>query len=159
MRKLNEEEKEKEEEEEKEEEAFQGGSDKRRRKWRRRETAKMEDRKRGGSKRENGEIVSNSCEDEKLERMMSISESGDEGGRSSTDRRRGKGSEEREKEGEILENAGAESENLFSLLLQWFCCWLAGYLGIAFPWILLALLLRDRLASFTSKRSFGNPRQ
>ena len=119
----------------------------------------MEDRKRGGSKRENGEIVSNSCEDEKLERMMSISESGDEGGRSSTDRRRGKGSEEREKEGEILENAGAESENLFSLLLQWFCCWLAGYLGIAFPWILLALLLRDRLASFTSKRSFGTPRQ
>ena len=157
MRKLNGEEEEKEEEEE----AFQGGSDKRRRKWRRRETAKMEDRKRGGSKRENGEIVSNanSCEDEKLERMMSISESGDEGGRSSTDRRRGKGSEEREKEGEILENAGAESENLFSLLLQWFCCWLAGYLGIAFPWILLALLLRDRLASFTSKRSFGTPRQ
>ena len=155
MRKLNEE-----EEEEEEKEAFQSGSDKRRRKWRRRrETAKMEDRKRGGSKRENGEIVSNSCEDEKLERMMSISESGDEGGRSSTDRRRGKGSEEREKEGEILENAGAESENLFSLLLQWFCCWLAGYLGIAFPWILLALLLRDRLASFTSKRSFGTPRQ
>ena len=156
MRKLNEE-----EEEEEEKEAFQSGSDKRRRKWRRRrETAKMEDRKRGGSKRENGEIVSNSCEDEKLERMMSISESGDEGGRSSTDRRRGKGSEEREKEGEILGNAdGEESENLFSLLLQWFCCWLAGYLGIAFPWILLALLLRDRLASFTSKRSFGNPRQ
>ena len=159
MRKLNGEEEE--EKEEKEEEAFQGGSDKRRRKWRRRETAKMEERKRGGSKRKNGEIVSNanSCEDEKLERMMSISESGDEGGRSSTDRRRGKGSEEREKEGEILENAGEESENLFSLLLQWFCCWLAGYLGIAFPWILLALLLRDRLASFTSKRSFGTPRQ
>ena len=91
------------------------------------------------SRHENGEIVSNNCEEEKLERL--ISESGEEGGKGSNE-----GKEERGREKESEAKVG-ESDTFVSLLLQWFCCWLAGYLGVAFPWCLLVLLLHNRCQS------------
>ena len=42
------------------------------------------------------------------------------------------------------ETSDSEPGSFFSVLVQWFCCWLAGYLGVAFPWVLLALLLHHR---------------
>ena len=145
MRKLDEE-----GEEEEEGEAFQGSDKRKRRRWRRgREATKMDGKKRKGSRHEKGESVRNNHAEER----MRVSESGEEGGRDGGKgsnvgkeaRVRGKESEERVKVGETEGNSGAgESDNLFSLILQWFCCWLTGYLGIAFPWILLLLLLFNR---------------
>ena len=128
-------------------EAFQRSDKQRRRRkrWRREREAREMDGKRrqGGSRHETGEIVSNHCEEEKLERL--ISESGEEGGRDrgkgSNEGKKGKESEERVKVGDSV---GNNSDNFFSLLLQWFFCWLAGYLGVTFPWILLVLLLHNR---------------
>ena len=137
-------------EEEEAGEAFQRSDKQRRRRRgrREREVTEMDGKRRqGGNRHENDEIVSN-CEEEKLERM--ISESAEEGGRGGgsnegKEGRRGKEAEERVKVGESVgNNSGVESDNFFSLLLQWFLCWLAGYLGVAFPWILLVFLLHNR---------------
>ena len=113
---------------------------KRRRRWRRGEEANEMEGKR---RHENGEIVSNDCEEEKLERMISESgiEGGKEWGKGSNEKKEGRGKEEGVKVGKI---GGVESEHFSSLLLQWFSCWLAGYLGVAFPWILLVLILFHR---------------
>ena len=134
-------------------EAFQRSDKQRRRRrgrrGREREATEMDGKRRqGGNRHENDEIVSNNCEEEKLERM--ISESAEEGGRDGgsnegKEGRREKEAEERVKVGESVgNNSGVESDNFFSLLLQWFLCWLAGYLGVAFPWILLVFLLHNR---------------
>ena len=132
-------------------EAFQRSDKQRRRRrgrGREREATEMDGKRRqGGNRHENDEIVSN-CEEEKLERM--ISESAEEGGRGGgsnegKEGRRGKEAEERVKVGESVgNNSGVESDHFFSLLLQWCFCWLAGYLGVAFPWILLVFLLHNR---------------
>ena len=136
-------------EEEETGEAFQRSDKQRRRRGREREATEMDGKRRqGGNRHENDEIVSNNCEEEKLERM--IRESAEEGGRDGgsnegKEGRRGKEVEERVKVGESVgNNSGVESDNFFSLLLQWFFCWLAGYLGVAFPWILLVFLLHNR---------------
>ena len=133
-------------------EAFQRSDKERRRRkrWRRgREATEMDGKRRqGGNRHENDEIVSNNCEEEKLERM--IRESAEEGGRDGgsnegKEGRREKEAEERVKVGESVgNNSGVESDHFFSLLLQWCFCWLAGYLGVAFPWILLVFLLHNR---------------
>ena len=135
-------------EEEETGEAFQRSDKQRRRRGREREATEMDGKRRqGGNRHENDEIVSN-CEEEKLERM--ISESAEEGGRGGgsnegKEGRRGKEAGERVKVGESVgNNSGVESDNFFSLLLQWCFCWLAGYLGVAFPWILLVFLLHNR---------------
>ena len=135
-------------EEEEAGEAFQRSDKQRRRRGREREATEMDGKRRqGGNRHENDEIVSN-CEEEKLERM--ISESAEEGGRDGgsnegKEGRREKEAEERVKVGESVgNNSGVESDHFFSLLLQWCFCWLAGYLGVAFPWILLVFLLHNR---------------
>ena len=132
------------------EEAFQRSDKRRRRRWRRGgEARKMDGKKRGGSRHEKGEIVSNNCEEERMRVSVSGEEGGRDRGKGSNEgkeaRTRGKESEERVNVGENVGNSGAgDSDSLFFLILQWFCCWLAGYLGIAFPWILLLLLLHNR---------------
>ena len=137
-------------EEEEAGEAFQRSDKQRRRRRgrREREVTEMDGKRRqGGNRHENDEIVSN-CGEEKLERM--ISESAEEGGRDGgsnegKEGRREKEAEERVKVGESVgNNSGVESDHFFSLLLQWCFCWLAGYLGVAFPWILLVFLLHNR---------------
>ena len=143
MRKLDEE-----GEEEEEGEAFQGSDKRKRRRWRRgREATKMDGKKRKGSRQQKGENVRNNLEEER----MRVSESGEEGGRvggkgsNEGKESRVRGKESEVKVGETVGNSGTgESDNLFSLIIQWFCCWLAGYLGVAFPWILLLLLLNNR---------------
>ena len=133
-----------------EEEEFQG-SDKQRRRRRGRSRSRgrnMEAVKRRRSRHEK-EIVSNNGDEERRDRMASVDESGDERRRDSAhissrvkDPKIRSPSEKTE--AGSLETSDGEPGSFFSVLVQWFCCWLAGYLGVAFPWVLLALLLHHR---------------
>ena len=133
-----------------EEEEFQG-SDKQRRRSRRRSRSRgrtMEAVKRRRSRHEK-EIVSNNGDEERRDRMASVDESGDERIRDSAHiSSRVKDPKIRsppeKTEAGSQETSDGEPGSFFSVLVQWFCCWLAGYLGVAFPWVLLALLLHHR---------------
>ena len=131
-----------------EEEEFQGSDKQRRRRWSRSRGRTMEAVKRRRSRHEK-EIVSNNGDEERRDRMASVDESGDERRRDSAhissrvnDPKIRSPSEKTE--AGSLETSDSEPGSFFSVLVQWFCCWLAGYLGVAFPWVLLALLLHHR---------------
>ena len=131
-----------------EEEEFQGSDKQRRRRWSRSRGRTMEAVKRRRSRHEK-EIVSNNGDEERRDRMASVDDGGDERRRDSAhissrvnDPKIRSPSEKTE--AGSLETSDSEPGSFFSVLVQWFCCWLAGYLGVAFPWVLLALLLHHR---------------